>query len=736
MSHGASPLAAFHLIGDRSRLEPESAQKSGLRPALYGSFHDLSKLRFHFPLVLLNETADGRWARPLADIVDEALRATAPPGADGDETRRQVLTLEQGIRDLLSGGQKGSLSMFWEAARREMEKTSEGTPQAASLAGNLERTREALAVDGELVDCNQQLADRLLLRAWRESEGLKAEKLRRRITRLQRKLEDILEVDYMNSPEARDAARLERAVGTADRTVFDFEAMSRMLRSKSRIPRLPAARRTRIEAAIGVLGSQRFVLPSGAAEAGRATHRFRYADCHQALAAFRERLAEMAALVKALSIGELEVQNRYDEATHDRFFAGFDEHRLGPGDLEQFPSYLVCIEQLDEEGQNVVLEVLRAGLPFKILAQTGDVLGDASIAGGQLSFGTQGQQLARMAMGLDNVFVMQAAAASLYRLRLALMAGLSSDRPALFSVYAGSGYLDSAAATESRAFPSFVYDPAAGKGQAARFSLQGNPQPLADWPAHRVSFEDASHTIGGEDTTFTLADFAAADARFADRYACIPRSEWNDELVTVDRFLGMPARERSDKVPYVLLIDADNVLHRAIVDEKLIDAASRCLDAWHSLREFGGVGNSHAAAALTEAKAAWEAEKAELKARASAQAVVARVVAPAGDVAESAPAESAPETPAEEAAAEPSSDDPWIETIRCTSCNECIQINERMFGYDADKRAFVKDPDAGTYRQLVEAAEGCQVAIIHPGKPRNPSEAGLVELQKRAEPFL
>ena len=35
-----------------------------------------------------------------------------------------------------------------------------------------------------------------------------------------------------------------------------------------------------------------------------------------------------------------------------------------------------------------------------------------------------------------------------------------------------------------------------------------------------------------------------------------------------------------------------------------------------------------------------------------------------------------------------------------------------------------------------EAAESCQVSIIHPGKPRNPNEPGLDELLKRAEPFI
>ena len=49
---------------------------------------------------------------------------------------------------------------------------------------------------------------------------------------------------------------------------------------------------------------------------------------------------------------------------------------------------------------------------------------------------------------------------------------------------------------------------------------------------------------------------------------------------------------------------------------------------------------------------------------------------------------------------------------------------------------FIADINAGTYAQLVEAAENCQVAIIHPGKPRNPNEPGLEDLIKRAEAFL
>ena len=90
--------------------------------------------------------------------------------------------------------------------------------------------------------------------------------------------------------------------------------------------------------------------------------------------------------------------------------------------------------------------------------------------------------------------------------------------------------------------------------------------------------------------------------------------------------------------------------------------------------------------------------------------------------------------PAEPEAVSP--DDPWIETARCTTCNECTQINNKMFVYDENKQACIADLDAGTYRQMVEAAESCQVSIIHPGKPWNPQEPNLDELFERAESFF
>jgi hypothetical protein len=746
MSHGASPLAAFHLIGDRSGLDSAESDLRELRPALFGAYHDLALVRYDYPVVLITDSADGTWVKSLADVIDDVLKAIAEPDSSGEETRRQVLCLEEVIKTMLASGQKGSLSLFWEGARRRLvggDGEAEPGSNEEKLNATLQRAREALGLEGEIVGCDGELSAKLVSCAWRESERRKAQQLHKRVNRLARKLSDILRVDYMHSQDAREAAQLEKSMGSDNQSVFDFQALASVLRTAPAAEALPKRRRERLEDAISVLRSQRFVAPGGnQGQENDTTYGYIFDDCQQATTAFRERLPWMAALIRAISIAELEIENHYQESRHDNFFADFDENRLGPGDLELFPSYLICLDRVDEAGQQAIFEILRAGLPFKVAVQTDDILDNDMITGGRLSFGIRGQQLARMAMGLDNVFVMQAANSSLYRLRESVLHGLAGDRPALFSIYSGatdaSSYLMAAAATESRAFPSFVYDPAMGPGQAVRFHLEGNPVPAADWPQHRLGFEDADHNTQAEDTCFTLIDFIAADPRYIGRFACVPREDWGNEMVPAAEFLEMSARERAGNVPYVLLIDKENILHRAVFDDRLIDAAQRSIQAWNGLQELAGINNSHAALALAQAQQAWDAEKEQLLAQAAGAAP-----APQAQAAQSMPdsppagAETAAESVPEPAVVETesSSDDPWIETIRCTTCNECTELNDRLFAYNEDMRAYVADPDAGTFRELVEAAETCQVAIIHPGKPRNPDEPGLEELLERAELF-
>jgi hypothetical protein len=180
------------------------------------------------------------------------------------------------------------------------------------------------------------------------------------------------------------------------------------------------------------------------------------------------------------------------------------------------------------------------------------------------------------------------------------------------------------------------------------------------------------------------------------------------------------------------LVDAGNVLQRLVVDDELTVAVRRCADMWHRLQELGGINNSHAQRLLDRERELWEQDK-ERELGALRDRPEPEAKQPDAEQDTGARVETPPEGPEE--AVEASADEPSIETPRCTTCDECTQINSRMFAYDENKQAYIADVDAGTYRELVEAAESCQVCIIHPGKPRNPNEPNLDELTKRAEPF-
>jgi ferredoxin len=92
----------------------------------------------------------------------------------------------------------------------------------------------------------------------------------------------------------------------------------------------------------------------------------------------------------------------------------------------------------------------------------------------------------------------------------------------------------------------------------------------------------------------------------------------------------------------------------------------------------------------------------------------------------------AEELPEEEALA---FDEPYITAPLCTTCNECTNINPRIFQYNANKQAFIADASAGTFAELVKAAELCPARCIHPGKPRSDDSTATPELVERASKF-
>jgi hypothetical protein len=734
----------FHLTGRRPEAPLEAVDGLSLRPALMARYRDLGKLRYDFPVVLV-DTPDGNvCARPLNEVVNEAARSVAPAGPSGEALRKHLLHVEREIRSALPEGAEGRLSQLWIDAVLSVTQSRD-----QDLVDLLLHAGESLSVDGELVDCDQAMPGRLLRHAWQSVQRHKLARVRADINALVARLNDILRADFVRSEAGLKAESLRSAVGQKHQGLFDFDKMSRLLSLGWPASRLSGRSRRRIEWSLGVLRTQRFFppLPGTVAPAGaEAPYEFAFDSCRGALAAFRERLPGMAELVKAMSIAELEGDGRYDESRHNGFFDAFDSGSLSPQDLEIFPSYFVHLrgKRPGAAADTNLMELLSSGMPAKVLVENDDILQESSLGQGHFAFGVRSVQLASLATGLNDTFVLQSTSSNLVQLHDSIRRGLDSAAPALFSVYTGTEarhgdmpcYLVSAAAMQSRAFPAFTYDPSAGHDLASRFSLEDNPQPESDWASAALEYADPDLQRVTGSVAFTLADFVACDPRYAAHFARVPHDAWNGHMVPLDEWLGLGAAATEGKVPYLLAVDGKDVLQRLVIDDKLVQAARRCLENWHRLQEFGGVHSSHAQRLLARERAAWEEEKRkEIEALRGAQPADAE---PEAAGAAAAPAAAA--APVAEAAAEVeperSPDEAYIETIRCSSCNECTNINDKMFAYNENKQAYIKDIKAGTYRQMVEAAESCQLSIIHPGKPIDPKEPGLEELIERAKPFM
>jgi pyruvate-ferredoxin/flavodoxin oxidoreductase len=353
-------------------------------------------------------------------------------------------------------------------------------------------------------------------------------------------------------------------------------------------------------------------------------------------------------------------------------------------------------------------------------------------------------------------------------------------------------------ALESRAFPFLTYDPARGPSMAECLSLEGNPSMATEWPTYTLRYVDDAGGEQTMEVPLTIADWAATEGRFQAHFADLPREQW-DEGMPFDQYVKAFPAEREGKTAFVHTLGPDRRLRRRSVSSAMVALAEERLRHWSHLRQMAGlevtgVARQTVAAQiqaefdekLAAVRAGYEAQLKELKreypqqiARKLAEGLmkhggggalaellaglpssgatptVAKAPATPGVSAqarkpEPAPAavtpapsqaapvpDAAPASPPAEAAKddEPLTLDPYIDSARCTSCNECINLNKKMFVYNGAKQAEIKDPAAGTFQQLVLAAERCPVSIIHPGSPLNPNEKDLEKWLKRAEKF-
>jgi ferredoxin len=398
-------------------------------------------------------------------------------------------------------------------------------------------------------------------------------------------------------------------------------------------------------------------------------------------------------------------------------------------------------------------------------------------------------ELANLGIGHRQVVVAQTSAARHEDLLSGFLCALDSNRTSLHLINRGTQTKSSkpilepwfvaSAALESRAHPFLLINPDAGDHAAKRVRFDGNPQPDADWPIETLEYRGADGAETTMELAFTFADYALLMPALHEHFRMVPSGFESDDLVTVADYLAADDEHLDRRIPFVWGIDEDGMLVRLVVSRALVFACRDRLNFWHSLQELAGVQNYYVEEAIEriieEQRAALEAEREQLikehaeeletvRSEAAGQAMgqlvdvlmgadLSGMVAGGGALATmpaAQPAATAAPQEAGAAQAEPeaepeaqeepeeedlSFDEPWLDTPACTTCDDCMGVNKMMFAYNDDKQAYLKDPQAGTYEDLVRAAEICPAKCIHPGKPLNPNEPNLEELVARAAPF-
>jgi len=264
--------------------------------------------------------------------------------------------------------------------------------------------------------------------------------------------------------------------------------------------------------------------------------------------------------------------------------------------------------------------------------------------------------------------------------------------------------------------------------------LEGNPALEADWPTYTLNYEDGGLKKTME-VAMTFADFALTEGRFRKQFRKAPRDAWNENMVPLADFLHLDEDGREGKFPYINSVDRNNQLGRVIVSNPIVESCEERLQFWHMLKEMAGV---DAVQTTNDYDQLLDQARSDV-----VQKIMTGLMELSGAKNPGAITSlTAPQAGSTPAAASPSSAEnsgdymaPWIETDDCTTCDECTKLNGKIFVYNADKKAIIKDPNGGPYRDLVKAAEKCTAQVIHPGLPADRSAPDIDQWIARGEKY-
>ncbi|MDJ0836725.1 MAG: ferredoxin [Acidobacteriota bacterium] len=615
------------------------------------------------------------------------------------------------------------------------------------LSHEWERLKPFLPLSGHLLQPDHTLP------LWLYRESLNARFSERRtawcaeLKHLADRLLDILRVEDGKQP--RDAETLNAVLGKPGE-LFDTEAMATILSVPKGTPTMSAERRRRIADTLSVLAEflqnpvKDLILCHRESLPCLADHPMQTASdgFQRAAEIFSGRVERLNRVFRAVRAARLELHGDYLPERHDLLLARFDWRDCTEDERFQLPQILVVerAEYLKGEHLGRFAALTASGLPLRVL-----LLRDAI----ELPDPNLGHiDIASVARACRGTFVTQTSTARPMHMLHGWNHMLEAIGPAVMVAAVPPDNCDTPlllleAALMSRATPLFHDDPNAGAHQAERFSLDGNPDPEA--------------ALAG-DPPVTPADALSLLPRA--RHHFLPVTEEEPATAPLPQVLSS---DNEDALPVIQALNEDETSRRVYIDGTVAGWCAALAADWRILQEQAGIDNPHAQRAAREAREEaqaelsqkeqeWKQRLEDIRDEAGREAMTRLArglldlepdsLLPAARPLPSPTSPEAAEEPAEEVEPKPSpqaepeeenySEEPYINSAMCTSCDECTNLNSLMFKYNGDGQAYIADATRGTFEQLVSAAESCPAHIIHPGEPRPDDATATPEVLQRA----
>ena len=738
-------------------------------------------------------------AKPLPEFLHERVAMFAPTQDSAIILKDNIPWIERNLRDVTRKIEGPTLikPLLEQASQKLIEHLNFDGENQLRLQTDIEKLLDNVPDDGLILGYGRFPALHLLMHLITNQALPQISLFKQETEQYIQSLQTLLDVDDSKQEEAHSAEALKSNISSNQ--FFNADSLSKIVQHTQGSFFLSASRRQRIEDALRVLQKfkEKEILVhivhandhldnSWLDKGQNFTSEHHINPCLRATEIFDQEAQQLAEVFAAARIAKLEIDNLYDENIHEPWFKNFNWESFSKRELILVPSVIVleAANRLVDEGMVSFSHLLNSGRPVNIFVRV-QAHNNPGAGSDEDPFRNYRTELGYLGISHRQAVVTQCSAARHQQLLANFSMSLNATRTSLHLINVGlrevgedsglNAWLVAGAALEGRAHPFFAVDPGAGDSAADRMDFSGNPQPERDWPTQLFTFRNAQGVVSEIDLDFTFADYALLIPRLHYHFSIIPAECESDDLLPVADYLALDINDVDNFVPYIWAVNRDNELRKLAVSRALIHACRDRLNFWHSLQEMAGIhsryiddakiliqarADEEIANQIAQVKAEFEAQLEQVKTETAAN-VMSRLTdmllgmdlsgsgVPVRSTASVVSSEASASSPSADSTIQPDEqaaeeaveeeienfDEAWIDSPLCTTCNDCTDMNPLMFVYNDTNQAIIADLSAGTYKQMVEAAEICPSRCIYPGKPWDESEADLEDLMERAAPF-